>query len=79
MPWSPGVVDGSTVMPLHSYERENCALVKWAPNTQFNPHKHWGGEEIFVLQGTFNDEHGAYSKGSWIFTPPDNRKAHYVV
>ncbi len=68
-PWLQGMVDGLTVMPLHSYEAENCALVKWAPNTQFNPHKHWGGEEIFVLDGTFYDEHGEYAKGSWIRSP----------
>lgn len=68
-PWLPGTVDGLSVMPLHSYEEENCALVKWAPNTQFKPHKHWGGEEIFVLEGTFYDEHGTYPKGSWLRSP----------
>ena len=67
--WHPGTVDGLTVMPLHAYKQEHCALVKWAPNTQFNPHKHWGGEEIFVLEGTFYDEHGKYPKGSWLRSP----------
>ena len=32
----------------------------------FQPHKHWGGEEILVLEGTFYDEHGVYPKGTWI-------------
>ena len=68
-PWHQGLVAGLTVMPLHEFETEHVALVKWAPNTQFNPHKHWGGEEIFVLEGTFHDEHGAYPKGSWIRSP----------
>ena len=68
-PWLPGTVDGLSVMPLHSYKEENCALVKWAPNTQFHPHKHWGGEEMFVLDGTFYDEHGKYPKGSWLRSP----------
>jgi anti-sigma factor ChrR (cupin superfamily) len=68
-PWHQGLVVGLTVMPLHEFETEHVALVKWAPNTQFNPHKHWGGEEIFVLEGTFHDEHGAYPKGSWIRSP----------
>lgn len=67
--WQQGLVDGLTVMPLHEFEGENVALVKWAPNTQFQPHKHWGGEEIFVLEGTFYDEHGAYPQGSWIRSP----------
>jgi len=68
-PWQQGVIDGLMVMPLHTYEYENCALVKWAPDTQFNAHEHWGGEEIFVLEGTFYDEHGEYPKGSWLRSP----------
>ncbi|RTE67527.1 cupin [Amphritea opalescens] len=68
-PWRQGLVDGLRVMPLHEFEGEHVALVKWAPNTQFNSHQHWGGEEIFVLEGTFHDEHGAYPKGSWLRSP----------
>ena len=68
-PWRQGLVDGLHVMPLHEFEGEHVALVKWAPNTQFSSHRHWGGEEIFVLEGTFHDEHGQYPKGSWIRSP----------
>lgn len=67
--WRPGLVPGLTVMPLHEYESENVALVKWAPGTVFKPHQHWGGEEILVLEGTFYDEHGEYPKGTWIRSP----------
>lgn len=67
--WRPGLVDGLKVMPLHSFEAENVALVKWAPNTQFNAHQHWGGEEIFVLEGTFYDEQGCYPAGTWLRNP----------
>jgi anti-sigma factor ChrR (cupin superfamily) len=56
-------------MPLHQHKHENIALVHWAPNTRFNSHKHWGGEEILVLKGTFYDEHGAYPAGSWMRSP----------
>lgn len=68
-PWQQGLVDGLTVMPLHEFEGEHVALVKWAPNTQFNPHRHFGGEEILVLEGTFYDEHGIYPQGSWLRSP----------
>jgi anti-sigma factor ChrR (cupin superfamily) len=68
-PWRQGLVGGLKVMSLHEHEGENVALVKWAPNTKFNSHKHFGGEEIFVLEGTFYDEHGKYPKGSWIRSP----------
>ena len=67
--WRPGLVEGLNVMPLHDFEGEHVALVKWAPNTRFNPHKHWGGEEILVLEGTFHDEYGSYPKGSWLRSP----------
>ena len=67
--WLPGMVDGLQVMPLHQHRHENVALVKWAPNTIFNLHHHWGGEEIFVIEGTFYDEHGTYPAGSWLRSP----------
>ena len=67
--WSPGLVEGLQVLPLHSYQSEQVALVRWAPGTIFQAHQHWGGEEIFVLDGTFADEHGVYPKGSWIRSP----------
>ena len=68
-PWHQGLVDGLTVLPLHEFEAEHIALVKWAPNTHFKHHRHWGGEEIFVLEGTFHDEHGSYPKGAWLRSP----------
>ncbi|RMA82590.1 cupin domain-containing protein [Umboniibacter marinipuniceus] len=67
--FSPGLVPGLSVLSLHQFEGESVALVKWAPNTQFQPHRHWGGEEIFVLEGTFHDEHGSYPAGSWLRSP----------
>ena len=67
--WYPGLVDGLSVMPLHQFEGEHIALAQWAPNTQFQPHLHWGGEEILVLKGNFYDEHGVYPTGSWLRSP----------
>ena len=65
----PGLVEGLSVLPLHQHKSEQVALVHWAPYTQFSSHRHWGGEEIFVLEGTFHDEHGSYPKGTWIRSP----------
>ncbi len=65
----PGLVEGLSVLPLHTARSENVALVRWAPGTRFTPHRHWGGEEIFVLEGTFQDEYGAYPAGTWIRSP----------
>jgi anti-sigma factor ChrR (cupin superfamily) len=68
-PWLPGLVAGLAVMPLHTYGPENIALVKWAPGTYFQRHGHCGGEEIFVLNGTFEDEFGSYPRGTWLRNP----------
>lgn len=57
------------VLPLHNFETTNTALVKWPDGEKFLPHKHFGGEEILVLKGTFKDEHGEYPKGTWIRSP----------
>lgn len=65
----PGMVDGLSVLPLHSVEGENVALVRWATGTEFDAHRHWGGEEIFVLDGVFSDEFGDYPAGSWLRSP----------
>jgi len=68
-PWFPGMVDGLKVMPLSEFGTSHTALVRWAPRTYFNPHRHYGGEEIYVLEGIFSDEHGSYPQGSWIRSP----------
>ena len=68
--WLPGLVKGLEVMPLHGFGSEYVALVRWAPGTRFQPHGHPGGEEILVLAGVFQDEHGTYPAGSWLRNPP---------
>jgi len=77
-PWYQGLVPGLRVMPLHEFGTEHVALVQWAPNTRFNPHQHWGGEEILVLEGVFRDEHGDYPKGSWLRSPHLSRHHPYT-
>ena len=67
-PWLQGMVPGLNVMPLMR-QGSGSTLVRWAPQTYFNAHRHFGGEEIFVIKGVFEDEHGRYSEGSWIRSP----------
>jgi len=67
-PWRPGI-GGLEVMPLHEFKHEHVALVKWPKNEKFQPHRHFGGEEIFTLSGSFMDEFGEYPKGTWIRSP----------
>jgi hypothetical protein len=67
--WRQGMVPGLKVASLHQDLTRHTALVRWAPETRFNPHTHVGGEEILVLDGVFRDEHGAYPAGTWIRSP----------
>jgi len=66
--WLPGI-DGLQVMPLHEYEHEHVALVKWPAKEIFQAHRHFGGEEILVLSGEFCDEHGRYPAHTWMRSP----------
>lgn len=45
------------------------SLVRYAPNTTFSPHVHGGGEEFFVLDGVFADEHRHYPPGTYVRNP----------
>lgn len=45
-------------------------IVRYAPNSQFSPHTHGGGEEFLVLEGVFQDERGDYPVGTYVRNPP---------
>ncbi len=68
-PWRQGMVSGLSVMPLHEFDGQSTALVRWAPETYFNAHRHYGGEEILVVDGVFEDEKGRYPAGTWLRSP----------
>lgn len=76
-PWSPGI-GGLQVMALHAFEHEHVALVKWPAGESFQPHRHFGGEEIFVLSGEFKDEHGSYPANTWLRSPHMSEHFPYV-
>ena len=66
------------VLPLHEFEGESVALVRWPAGEHFQPHNHMGGEEIYVISGEFIDEFGRYPAGSWIRSPHNSRHNPYV-
>ncbi len=49
------------------------SLVRYAPHSSFPEHVHEGGEEFFVLEGTFSDENGDYPAGTYVRNPIDSR------
>ena len=66
--WSNGI-GGLKVLSLHMFNTESSALVAWPKDEVFQPHTHFGREEIIVISGRFIDEHGEYPKGTWIRSP----------
>jgi anti-sigma factor ChrR (cupin superfamily) len=46
------------------------SLVRYAPASVFEAHVHGLGEEFFVLDGVFSDEHGDYPAGAYVRNPP---------
>jgi len=70
--WVPSPVAGVERMMLDRVGDEVAratSIVRYAPNSQFPPHEHSGGEEILVLAGEFADEHGSYPAGSYLRNP----------
>lgn len=53
------------------------SIVRYLPGASFSPHRHAGGEEIFVLDGIFSDEHGDYPAGTYLRNPPGTSHRPY--
>lgn len=75
--WNTGV-NGLQVMPLHHYKDEQVALVKWPGGAKFPSHQHIGGEEIYVISGELQDQHGRYPQGTWLRSPPLSEHQPFV-
>lgn len=75
--WMPGEF-GVRVMPLFYYQTEMVALYKWPAGTRYEPHPHFGGEEVFVISGTLYDEYGEYPAGTWIRSPHNSEHCPYT-
>jgi anti-sigma factor ChrR (cupin superfamily) len=52
-----------------------AALLRYAPGANLPAHRHAGYEQILVLEGTQEDDHGPYGKGTVVINPPGSRHA----
>ncbi len=76
LPWTASPMPGVRRRMLDRIGDEVAratTIVSYAPDSRFSPHVHGGGEEFIVLDGVFEDEHGAYPAGSYIRNPPQSR------
>ena len=70
--WQPRNDTGVWQKPLYrqgSY-KEWTQPLKLDAGAQSPPHDHPNGEEIFVIEGEIEDEHGIYPAGTWVCSPP---------
>ena len=74
-PWRAGSVDGISVQDLYHEpdHPERISHVRIEPGTQVPEHEHPSGEEVFVLEGGYHDEHGSFGAGSWVRYPAGSR------
>ena len=76
--WIGNYAPGLDVMLLHKFENENVVLIRWAPNTPFKEHTHDGGEEVFVIDGSFSDDNGDYPAGTWLRLPDQSSHSAFT-
>lgn len=76
IPWiaspTPGV-DRRMLDRIGGEVARATSIVRYAPNSEFPPHTHGGGEEFIVLDGVFQDEYGDYPAGTYVRNPPTTR------
>jgi len=78
--WSPSPLPGVERRRLDRIGAEvgrATSIVRYAAGSAFSPHSHDGGEEIFVLEGVFSDEHGDYPAGTYLRHPPGTAHRPY--
>lgn len=71
-PWVPSPKAGVWRKPLAREEAERghaTSIVRYDAGASFNGHNHPGGEEILVLDGTFSDETGDFTAGTYFRNP----------
>ncbi len=74
--WIKSPADGVSRIPLEREAAESghtTSFVKFEAGSFFPEHTHCQGEEIYVLEGVFSDEHGDYPAGTYLRNPPGSR------
>ena len=75
--WTPSPMPGVDRRMLDRLGDEVAratTIVRYAPQSSFSPHVHGGGEELFILEGIFEDEHGDFPAGSYLRSSDHRRR-----
>ncbi len=76
--WEPTAFPGVSIKVLervdHPVKGRETALLKLDPGTSLPAETLKERQEVFVLEGSFEDEHGRYGQHTWIWNPPGTRQ-----
>lgn len=75
IPWEDSPMAGVERRRLDRVQSDNeyvTTIVRYAPNSSFSSHVHSGGEEFVVIDGTFEDDYGDWTVGSYVRNPPQS-------
>jgi anti-sigma factor ChrR (cupin superfamily) len=77
LPWEPGPIPGVAYKPLYQQAgfSDETRLERWEPGADLGVVSYEKGAELFVLEGGFADEAGAYAAGCWLRLP--ERSQHH--
>lgn len=81
LPWVPSP---SPLVERRMLERRGeelaraTSIVRYARNSRFPSHRHDGGEEFLVLDGTFSDRSGDFPAGTYVRNPVGSSHAPYT-
>ena len=79
--WVPSPVAGVMRKMLQRDGGEQAkatSLVRYVAHARFDRHEHDMGEDFFVLEGEFADEHGRYPTGTYVRNPPGSSHAPFT-
>ena len=72
LPWREGRVAGVQWKKLHFDEQSGASavLLRFAPGTAYPAHRHPGGEEYYVIEGSLEDGGKSWGAGSYVRHAP---------
>lgn len=75
IPWRPTPSPGIEMKVLMQDDSTGMltALFRWAPGSELALHEHVQIEQSYVIEGEFEDEEGAYTKGNFVWRPAGHR------
>jgi anti-sigma factor ChrR (cupin superfamily) len=79
--WTPSPQPGVDRFMLDRIGEEIAratSLVRFSPGSFFPFHEHGGGEEVFVVDGVFEDEYGRYPAGTYLRDPIGSSHAPFA-